>query len=544
LNSNDENSETLMTRWGGLTCIPYNLRIPFARFIAHNPTISNLKRYSIDRVYRQRKVFGVHPRELYEGAFDIISSSQEDLIAEAEILSIATEIFIKLKNFNHKNCTIRLNHISLIQGILMYSGIEKARHLEFCKYFAKFKQNDFNQEQIVDLEVLGFADHQIKLAVNFFSMEHSLADMIEVCRKITIRKSKCGIFSRNALQHLKTLIGHIESLNVKFSVVIAPGLMNLSQYYSGLIFEIAYHNKSKKNSTQIDILAAGGCYNNLITSFRKNVCASSDVKMQTAVGISFSLDKLTSLFQTESSKIDIILCSSNNNNNEIAEVKFHIAKNLWNMGIKTLISNVEQTLEQIHDYCQDVYGVDSIAMLKDPKSIIFRNLKENKFQDKLMNVCEFIELMRRKSQLKPRQDLVSSVTSQTNCFVKSDSRTTSECQHINIVFFTEEKLTTNVKRRYETQISNVMSKTLQKLSSKICVEILALNVDVDLIIALGSLLDLSNIENDIVTLIKRFSYHKKDLNKLCNYMVDMKQKSTDIIFVFYTLKGNVFKLIC
>jgi len=76
LNSNDENSVAMMARWGGLMCLPYNLRIPFARFIAHNPTISNLKRYSIDRVYRQRKVYGIHPRELYEAAFDIISTSQ------------------------------------------------------------------------------------------------------------------------------------------------------------------------------------------------------------------------------------------------------------------------------------------------------------------------------------------------------------------------------------------------------------------------------------------------------------------------------------
>lgn len=72
----NENTVTMMARWGGLTCIPHNLRIPFARFLAHNPTISNLKRYSIDRVYRQRRVYGVHPRELYEAAFDIISTSQ------------------------------------------------------------------------------------------------------------------------------------------------------------------------------------------------------------------------------------------------------------------------------------------------------------------------------------------------------------------------------------------------------------------------------------------------------------------------------------
>lgn len=72
----NENTVTMMARWGGLTSIPHSLRIPFARFLAHNPTISNLKRYSIDRVYRQRRVYGVHPRELYEAAFDIISTSQ------------------------------------------------------------------------------------------------------------------------------------------------------------------------------------------------------------------------------------------------------------------------------------------------------------------------------------------------------------------------------------------------------------------------------------------------------------------------------------
>jgi len=68
-----------------------------------------------------------------------------------------------------------------------------------------------------------------------------------------------------------------------------------------------------------------------------------------------------------------------------------------------------------------------------------------------MNVPEFIELMRRQCQSKQRQD-VTSVTSQTSGFVKNDTRSNSECQRTNIVFFTEEKLTPNVKRRYETQV--------------------------------------------------------------------------------------------
>lgn len=40
----------------------------------------------------------------------------------------------------------------------------------------------------------------------------------------------------------------------------------------------------------------------------------------------------------------------------------------------------------------------------------------------------------------------------------------------------------------------------------------------------------------------RFSHHKKDLNKIHNHIVDVKTKSTDTVFVFYTLRGNIFKL--
>lgn len=77
-----------------------------------------------------------------------------------------------------------------------------------------------NQEQIEELELLGFANHQITVAMNFFSMEHSLTDMIEVCRKITVRKSKCGIFSQKGLRHLETVIKHIESLDVKVIYIL------------------------------------------------------------------------------------------------------------------------------------------------------------------------------------------------------------------------------------------------------------------------------------------------------------------------------------
>lgn len=75
-------------------------------------------------------------------------------------------------------------------------------------------------------------------------------------------------------------------------------------------------------------------------NFRRNLDVSTDMK-QKAVGISFSLDKLSTLFQAESSGIDVILCSSSTNS-ILTNEKLNIAKDLWAMGIKTLVLDVEQ----------------------------------------------------------------------------------------------------------------------------------------------------------------------------------------------------------
>lgn len=69
----------LMTRGGGLVTAPHNLRVPFARYLAQNPNLTQFKRYAIDRVYRERRVHGFHPRELYECAFDIVTPVASEL---------------------------------------------------------------------------------------------------------------------------------------------------------------------------------------------------------------------------------------------------------------------------------------------------------------------------------------------------------------------------------------------------------------------------------------------------------------------------------
>ena len=43
-------------------------------------------------MYRERRIFGCHPRELTECAFDIVTSTSAGLIPDAEVLHVVSEI--------------------------------------------------------------------------------------------------------------------------------------------------------------------------------------------------------------------------------------------------------------------------------------------------------------------------------------------------------------------------------------------------------------------------------------------------------------------
>ena len=69
------NTVKLMTHSGSVVTLPDDLRVPFLRHIALNG-IKHIRRYSIGRVYREKKVFNFHPKQVYECAFDIVTPSR------------------------------------------------------------------------------------------------------------------------------------------------------------------------------------------------------------------------------------------------------------------------------------------------------------------------------------------------------------------------------------------------------------------------------------------------------------------------------------
>lgn len=52
---------------------------------------------------------------------------------EAEILSVICEYLDRFSDSLHRNCVIRLNHVSLVAAILFHNHIERKRHVSVCK---------------------------------------------------------------------------------------------------------------------------------------------------------------------------------------------------------------------------------------------------------------------------------------------------------------------------------------------------------------------------------------------------------------------------
>lgn len=70
--STKPNAVRLMTHSGSVVELPHDLRIPFIKHVALSG-LNLVRRYSVGRVYREKKVFNFHPKQLYECAFDIIT---------------------------------------------------------------------------------------------------------------------------------------------------------------------------------------------------------------------------------------------------------------------------------------------------------------------------------------------------------------------------------------------------------------------------------------------------------------------------------------
>ncbi|KAG9510670.1 eIF-2-alpha kinase GCN2 [Fragariocoptes setiger] len=311
--------------------LPCELRLPFARYVAHN-NLLHFNRFVIEKVYRRHKILGYHPHQFWECSVDIVSPSStfSAQLADAEMLALICSTITQFPNLESSSPLIKVNHMQLLHVVLKLSGVPEAQ-LQSCvecifdSVCAASKRNisattsgvntpptvspssdKYQQQQTRDS---GSLSPNVKLALrrdlqsrhqatpggktqgdqldnsvisNIIRLLEVEADtpanifttISQICRKSTYRSEALNELETilNELDHTLTCAQHLGATNVP--IKLSPSYILYAvrpiKFYSGLIVQLECKRRRrnpKQHATTNVILAVGGRYDRLIDNF-------------------------------------------------------------------------------------------------------------------------------------------------------------------------------------------------------------------------------------------------------------------------------------
>ncbi|ESO93561.1 hypothetical protein LOTGIDRAFT_119057 [Lottia gigantea] len=381
---------------GGLVGLPCDQRVPFARFIARSNTQS-MKRYCLDKVYQEKKFFGLHPKDMTECAFDIVTPSHASLIPESELLAVSSQVIHEFPTLRERNYYFRLNHTSLVKAVLLFCGIREEKHHAVQLCLRDFQHKKTMRRQSLESKCgVTFTDHS---AANFFALldfEGSYNKVSNLLRPVVKSKGQASTLAKQGLHELETIINYAESLDVKLEIKVTVGLIYNPIQYDGFIFQVLYEHRKKKRLLG-DVLAAGGRYEKLIRKFK--VEKDEDCGIPSAVGVSLAFEKIVSaVLDTVEvpSSHDIVVCSVGHKT--LLKERLRVVKELWAAGLRAeVFYDSVQNLEEVHMYCRN-YDITYIVCLKDGDggSVRIRWMEKDKNMEKKVFMVEMVEFLQQK----------------------------------------------------------------------------------------------------------------------------------------------------
>lgn len=222
LNSFDS-SVRLMTHSGSVVILPHDLRLPFLRHVALHG-ITSLRRYSIGRVYREKKIFNFHPKQTFECAFDIITPHRGHFLVDAELLSVAHEIIKEFIALRQMKIYFRVNHTSLIRSIFLYYSVPKDKFQSIMLLVESYIEDKISKLKLSSaIGVLLPGRHQTVAALVdvLVQVDIPLSHIYSSPLKAVFRKrGDAAGLAKTAIKELETVVGLCQSMGVSVSIKI------------------------------------------------------------------------------------------------------------------------------------------------------------------------------------------------------------------------------------------------------------------------------------------------------------------------------------
>lgn len=375
----------LADQGGELCSLRYDLTVPFARWLAMNPSIQSIKRYHIAKVYRrdQPAMTKGRMREFYQCDFDI-AGAYDRMVPDAEIIRIVCEVFGKggLGWTGPGAFNIKINHRKVLDGIFEVCGVPKEKIRTISSAVDKLDKSPWEEVKKEMVEEKGLSEEVADKIWEFVQMRGA-RDILDTLRQDPRVTSNENLVS--GLQDMDLLFTYLEVFDVlphvEFNLSLARGL----DYYTGVIYEVVtegsappstttstkkppttnhHHNpkpprkeksapefdedRSNDPSVGVGSIAAGGRYDELVGMF-------SGKAQIPCVGISFGVDRIFSLTKARlntttgttstlrPTEVDVfVMAFGGKGFTGLLKERMHVAKTLWDAGIKAEFSYKEK----------------------------------------------------------------------------------------------------------------------------------------------------------------------------------------------------------
>lgn len=263
-----QNSVRVMTHSGSVVTLPYDLRLPFIRHVALNG-ISFIRRYSIGRVYREKKVFNFHPKQIHECAFDIITPNRGNLLADAELLFIAYDIVNELPILAQRNISFRINHTSLLRAILLYCNVPQERYNDVLALTNDFLEGKISKFQL-NSSINSILDHSSKhtsTLIELLQVDTTPANINSTVLRTLIKgRGEAAQLAKVAIKEVEFVVMLAQSFGVACPMHINAGFgggENFKLKSGGIVWQMVGELKAGRHNKSTT-LAAGGRYDDKI----------------------------------------------------------------------------------------------------------------------------------------------------------------------------------------------------------------------------------------------------------------------------------------
>ncbi|KAM4625732.1 eIF-2-alpha kinase GCN2 [Polymixia lowei] len=547
---------SFMDHSGMLVTLPYDLRMAFARFVARN-NITHLKRYSIERVFRPRKLDRAHPRELLECAFDIITPATNSLLPDAETIHTISEIVQEFPALQERNYHIYLNHTSLLKAILLHSGIPEDKLSQASSILC-----DAMSEKLTKREVeakfcnLSQSTNSLQTLYKFIEQKGDLQDLVPLLTSLTKQKTAVTQLAKQGLKDLEELTALLHKLGVKLQVVINLGLVYKVQHHSGVIFQfVAFIRKRKR--TVADTLAAGGRYDHLIVEFRG---PASTAHVPSAVGASVALDKVCAAVANMEeppsvSSCDVLVVPVGHSSTSRA---INVVQKLWSAGVSADIAyDVSQSQETLLEHCRQT-GLTCMALVSDKEGnyIKVKSFEKDRQSEKRIPESDLLDHIVQKCRTKffeerNIREISESISLQNpkgsvlNASGSSEQHGSSSNINMNVNLISPEKVPASARRRYETQIQTRLQSLGSNLQNKTNdIEVLAVDLQKETLINFLAL-EFEGEEQfnaSVKHLLSRLP-KQRYLKSICEEIHRFKIVKKLAVVVLYSYKDDYYKIL-